>query len=116
MKGHSIRGKLGYVDIQVKDIRQINTNLFEKSIELANMEIVKKAEYSFGENYGSTIIYILEESHFSIHTYPEYNYFTVDIYTCGGEGSPEKAIKYILKQVDYVKYKTTVIKRGQLNI
>lgn len=31
---------------------------------------------------GETIVFILSESHFALHTYPENNYLTLDIYVC----------------------------------
>lgn len=32
--------------------------------------------------YGCSICYLLQESHMTIHTYPEYNSFSFDLYTC----------------------------------
>ncbi|MFV8985322.1 adenosylmethionine decarboxylase [Serratia fonticola] len=34
---------------------------------------------------GVTGIFLLSESHLSYHTYPESNYISIDIYTCGGK-------------------------------
>lgn len=39
--------------------------------------------HSFGENEGYTGIFMLSESHLSIHTWPEKSFFSLDIYTCG---------------------------------
>ena len=43
--------------------------------------ILNKAEHQFTP-YGITILYLLSESHISIHTFPERNYISMDIYTC----------------------------------
>lgn len=43
--------------------------------------ILHKVEHPF-EPQGITIIYMLSESHISIHTFPERNYAAMDIYTC----------------------------------
>ncbi|AIR87665.1 adenosylmethionine decarboxylase [Pantoea rwandensis] len=32
---------------------------------------------------GVTGVYLLSESHLSFHTYPENNYISIDLYTCG---------------------------------
>lgn len=32
---------------------------------------------------GVTGVYLLSESHLSFHTYPEYSYISIDLYTCG---------------------------------
>ena len=43
---------------------------------------------------GVTVILMLAESHMAIHTYPEYNRFFLDIFTCGDLDASE-AISYI---------------------
>ena len=38
----------------------------------------------FQPYYGSfTALFLLSESHLSIHTWPEHNYISIDIFTCG---------------------------------
>lgn len=46
-----------------------------------NYTILQKSHHIF-EPQGFTAIYLLSESHISIHTYPENNYAAIDIYTC----------------------------------
>ena len=43
--------------------------------------ILSRTEYEF-DPQGLTILYLLSESHISIHTFPECRYFALDIYTC----------------------------------
>lgn len=43
--------------------------------------ILEKIQHIF-EPQGFTTIYLLSESHISIHTFPENNYAAIDIYTC----------------------------------
>ena len=43
--------------------------------------ILQKNEHIF-QPQGCTILYLLSESHISIHTFPEKNYLALDIYTC----------------------------------
>jgi S-adenosylmethionine decarboxylase len=74
------------------DIRDItNTPLLNDVEELKKMlkQICKKYDYSIlGElNHtftpqGCTILYLLSESHLSIHTFPEKKYLAFDLYTC----------------------------------
>jgi S-adenosylmethionine decarboxylase len=76
----------------IADIKEIkNTELLnniDKIKELLdlicntyNYNVLTKSEYKF-EPIGFTIIYLLAESHLSIHTFPERNYFAFDLYTC----------------------------------
>jgi len=44
-------------------------------------QILQKTEHQFHPQ-GCTILYLLSESHISIHTFPEKNYIALDIYTC----------------------------------
>jgi len=46
-----------------------------------NFEILGELDYSFNPQ-GCTILFLLSESHISIHTFPEKNHISFDIYTC----------------------------------
>ena len=46
-----------------------------------NFNVLTKTEHQF-EPRGLTILYMLSESHISIHTFPEKRYLAFDIYTC----------------------------------
>lgn len=46
-----------------------------------NYTILQKIEHSF-DPQGCTILYMLSESHISIHTFPEKEYIAFDLYTC----------------------------------
>ncbi len=45
--------------------------------------------------YGVSGVVILAESHFAIHTWPEYGYAAVDLFTCGGNCKPEVAYEFV---------------------
>lgn len=44
---------------------------------------------------GATVVVGLAESHLSIHTWPEYGYAAVDIFTCGHEDKAWTAYRVI---------------------
>jgi len=46
-----------------------------------NYSILQTSEQRF-EPQGFSILYLLSESHMSIHTFPEKNYIAFDLYTC----------------------------------
>jgi len=56
-------------------------NMFDYICKTYDYNILNKAEYIFSPQ-GITMIYMLSESHISIHTFPEKNYVAMDIYTC----------------------------------
>jgi S-adenosylmethionine decarboxylase len=43
---------------------------------------------------------ILAESHIAIHTWPEYKFVSVDVFTCGNNMNTEKVAKYIVKKLN----------------
>lgn len=69
----------------VDEIRE----LMERAAMAAQMTIVASVFHPFNPQ-GVTGVVVLEESHLSIHTWPEIGYAAVDFYTCGG-GEPGRA-------------------------
>jgi S-adenosylmethionine decarboxylase proenzyme len=55
--------------------------LFEEICRVFNFTVLNRAEYKF-EPHGYTILYMLSESHISIHTFPERNFASFDLYSC----------------------------------
>lgn len=69
-----------------------------------NFTILNFSEKEF-DNGGYTAVFLLGESHLSIHTWVEYSYFSFDIFHCS-DFKYKKVIKKIEKFFDCdVKYK-----------
>ena len=64
---------------------------------------------------GVTGIVAIAESHLCIHTWPEYGYAAVDIFTCGSSFKPRKAAELIVKRLGSAQPSITEIKRGPLS-
>ncbi len=73
-------------DVWVDDSERIQ-NLDEvRSIidrELKELSTLNSVWHDFGSGFGVTGVVLLAESHFSIHTWPEHKFFSMDLYTCG---------------------------------
>jgi S-adenosylmethionine decarboxylase len=65
---------------------------------------------------GITGVAIVSESHLVIHTWPEYGYAAVDVFTCGAPRDPERAVAVLRRH--YAPEHVTVmeINRGQLDL
>ena len=63
--------------------------------------------------HGVSGVVVIEESHLSIHTWPEHGYAAVDFFTCG-ECIPEKAHEVLLKGLDARSAEIMHVKRGML--
>jgi len=57
--------------------------LMECMVLQLGYKILDKIEHQFSPQ-GCTILFLLAESHFSIHTYPEHHRVAIDLYTCNG--------------------------------
>ena len=70
--------------------------LMEKIIENCHLNVVSQCEYQFSP-YGATILYLLSESHLTIHTYPEKKACSINLYTCNSNTDFLEALDIIYK-------------------
>ena len=61
---------------------------------------------------GISGIILLQESHASFHTYPEHNYMSLDIYTCGNHIFPSNAENYIRNRINPKSQFIVTLDRG----
>ncbi|KSW12247.1 S-adenosylmethionine decarboxylase proenzyme [Pyrodictium occultum] len=71
-----------------------------EAARVANMHLVDLKSWKFsGYHGGVSVIALVLESHIAIHTWPDYGYATVDVYTCGANSDPWKAFNYIVSSL-----------------
>jgi len=92
------------------DIKEIkNTHLLNSTNDLKNMmtdicvkcnfQILEKIYYDFTPQ-GCSILFLLSESHISLHSFPERNHISLDLYTCReyeDNKEYEKIYKYLIE-------------------
>jgi S-adenosylmethionine decarboxylase len=66
------------------------------------------------EPIGVTGVAVLAESHINIHTWPEYGYAAVDIFTCGARKDPSAAIPALRELFTPERIETMEMTRGIL--
>jgi len=103
------------------ELRECNTkalsNLQEvkgiliSAAEAAEATIIEVAFHEFSP-FGISGMVIIAESHLSIHTWPEYKYAAVDIFTCGSIIKPEKAVAFLIKKFQSKNPSVVELKRG----
>lgn len=96
-----------------------NAKLIEDFMHEAAIEcgatVVAKNFHMFSP-YGVSGVVIISESHLAIHTWPEYEYAAVDLFTCGDSCNPLLAYEYLKKKFNTNKASYTELKRGMLDI
>jgi S-adenosylmethionine decarboxylase len=63
---------------------------------------------------GVSGVVVIAESHLSVHTWPEYGYAAVDVFTCGSTVDPRKAAEVLIERLGSKNHSTTEIQRGVL--
>jgi len=61
---------------------------------------------------GITALGLIAESHVAIHTWPEYGYAAVDVFTCGDRASAEKACEHLAKALKCGRHTIRKLNRG----
>jgi S-adenosylmethionine decarboxylase proenzyme len=117
---------LDLYDVNNEILQSINTstlyifnNFIEHILKTANIHLLSKNIHFFDFNHENkkidgafTALYLLSESHLSIHTWPEKKYIAIDIFTCGNCN-----VEYIAQRfIDYFEPKNkklTLLERGK---
>lgn len=86
------------------------TRLMESAALVAGARIVNTASHRFVPQ-GVSLLVVIEESHFSIHTWPEVGYAAVDFFTCG-TCRPEEAVRVLASGLCAARTETMRVLRG----
>jgi S-adenosylmethionine decarboxylase len=65
---------------------------------------------------GVTGVIAIAESHLCIHTWPEYAYAAVDIFTCGEGFDPNEAARLIIDEFESRSPEFTEVIRGVIDV
>jgi S-adenosylmethionine decarboxylase len=62
--------------------------------------------------FGISGVVVIAESHLSIHTWPEYRYAAVDIFSCGDLLKPDEAAHYLVGRFGAERASIVELQRG----
>jgi len=94
----------------LNDHRMIEKHMKQAALE-ANATIVQSIFHLFNP-WGVSGAVVISESHLTIHTWPEYGYAAVDLFTCGDEVNPWDAFNYLSEKLQAGRVETTEVPRG----
>ena len=88
-------------------------NAMVSAAQEAKATIVEIAFHEFSP-FGISGMVVIAESHLSIHTWPEYGYAAVDVFTCGDLIKPEVAANFLIDRFKCKNPSMVEMKRGIL--
>lgn len=103
----------GYME---KDQESVLNDLYgmmrvlQKIIQECNLTILNVSHHVF-QPQGLTILYLLSESHVSIHTWPEHGRFAMDVYSCRDNYSEETILNILTQELSLQKLQHQVFVR-----
>jgi len=62
--------------------------------------------------FGISGVVVIAESHLAIHTWPEYRYAAVDVFSCGETLQPQVAVDYLVEQFGSARASVVELQRG----
>jgi S-adenosylmethionine decarboxylase len=96
----------------LNDVKKVQEILVSAAKE-AKATIIETAFHKFSP-FGISGVVVIAESHLTIHTWPEYGYAAVDIFTCGEVLQPVIAANYLIERFQSRQPAIHEVKRGIL--
>lgn len=98
----------------INDVEYIESSLI-KATEASNATIISHNFHKFSP-YGVSGVVVIAESHVAIHTWPEYNYAAVDIFTCGDTIDPWTIQEHLKEYLESKNVSSMEMKRGLFKV
>ena len=111
---HIILELYGVAFNMLNDVYEMERVMTE-AVRISGATIIRPFFHKFSPQGISGII-VVAESHFSIHTWPEYGYAAVDFFTCGDQIRFDVAVKFIKDSLKAVSIQVMEIRRGTLDV
>ncbi|SMC24121.1 S-adenosylmethionine decarboxylase [Desulfacinum hydrothermale DSM 13146] len=98
-------------------INQVSSveKILVEAVAISKATIVQPVFHQFSP-HGVSGAVIIAESHFSIHTWPEYGYCALDIFTCGDLIDSDASLQYLKEAFKAGSMSVMEIKRGVLDL
>lgn len=84
--------------------------IMDEMIKMAQVKVLNYSDKKF-EPQGFTAIYLLSESHLTVHTWDEFNQIRFDFFTCSNESKANQALLYLIENIKPINYKLIKINR-----
>ena len=98
----------------LNDVKTLERHLLA-AVQLSGATVIQPFFHQFSP-HGITGVVVVAESHFALHTWPEYGYCAVDIFTCGDTVNGNVALDYLKENLGAANASVMEIKRGVLDL
>ena len=98
----------------LNDVPVIESSMLQAASE-AGATIINTNFHHFSP-FGVSGVVVIQESHLAIHTWPEYRYAAVDLFTCGHSTNPWISYEFLKKAFQAEHGNAIEINRGQLEL
>ncbi|HHV55637.1 MAG TPA: S-adenosylmethionine decarboxylase proenzyme [Firmicutes bacterium] len=98
-------------DPEVLNDRRLVEELMVGAALDAGAEVREVAFHQFAPQGVSGVV-VISESHLAIHTWPEYGYAAIDVFTCGERVNPRIACDLILRRLGAKEHQESELRRG----
>ncbi len=113
--GRHVYGELYGVDKDAASNEPALRELVLDAANAANAKVLEVKSWRIDDPVkgGVSVIALVLESHIAVHTWPYYDYATVDVYTCGDHTDPFKAFQLIVDRLRPKRYTVNFSDRSQ---
>lgn len=98
----------------MNDVTVIESSMVEAA-QIAGATVINSTFHHFSP-YGVSGVVVIQESHLAIHTWPEYGYAAVDLFTCGDSVDPWVSFEHLKKAFQSSRYSALEMNRGSTHI
>ncbi len=98
----------------LKNVDQVE-QLMNQAADACGATIVQSSFHQF-EPWGVSGVVVISESHLAIHTWPEYRYASVDLFTCGDTVDPMVAYHHLKNSLSAKAAEIQKINRGNVDL
>ena len=98
----------------LNDVAAIEKGMIDAAKD-AGATVIQSSFHHFSP-YGVSGVVVIQESHLAIHTWPEYQYAAVDLFTCGTSVDPWVSFDHLRKVFEAQNYSAIEMYRGSLSL
>jgi len=106
---HLIADLLGVDPKKISKVEVVK-RILDRVVAESGLKSISSNFHQF-KPHGVSAVYLLRESHLSVHTWPEHGYVALDIFSCGDDDSALRAYKMLIDEFRPNVIEKNVLKR-----